>query len=124
MLEDSSCNLCHAEEETMNHLFFSCQVTSHIWKEVLDWFNISHDPQPWDVEMIWLTKLTKGKGWKAEILRMLAAETIYNIWGYKNDKTFGNTIDNTTTISNIIDCVIYRGWNNTRIRKHLVNFMM
>ncbi|CAK8572589.1 unnamed protein product [Lathyrus sativus] len=36
MLEDTSCNLCHSEEETMNHLFFSCQVTSHIWMEVLD----------------------------------------------------------------------------------------
>ncbi|CAK8544851.1 unnamed protein product [Lathyrus sativus] len=104
--------------------FFSCQVTSHIWKEVLDWFNISHDPRPWDAELIWLTNLTKGKGWKAEILRMLVAETIYNIWGYRNGKTFENIVDNTTTISNIIDYVIYRGWNNMSIRKYLVNFML
>ncbi|CAK8541096.1 unnamed protein product [Lathyrus sativus] len=52
MIKDNSCKLCHAEDETLNHLFFSYQETKHIWKEVLKWFNISHDPRPWDVELV------------------------------------------------------------------------
>ncbi|CAK8564283.1 unnamed protein product [Lathyrus sativus] len=124
MVEDNSCKLCQAEDETVNHLFFSCQETKHIWKEVLNWFNFSHDPQPWNAELVWISNNTKGKGWKVEVLKMLVAETIYNIWGYRNGKTFGNVVDITTMITNIIDHVIYRGWNNSRIRKHLISFMM
>ncbi|CAK8543474.1 unnamed protein product [Lathyrus sativus] len=124
MIEDSSCNLCHSGEEMMNHLFFCCQETRHIWKEVLKWFNIYHEPQPWDAELVWITNITKGKGWKVDVLKMLVAETIYNIWRYRNSKTFGNIVDNTTMDTKIIDNVIYRGWQNIKIRKHLISFMM
>ncbi|CAK8535015.1 unnamed protein product [Lathyrus sativus] len=68
--------------------------------------------------------MTKGKGWKVDVLKMLVAETIHSIWGYRNSIIFGNTVDNTTMDTNVIDNVIYRGWQNLKIRKHLVSFMM
>ncbi|CAK8569331.1 unnamed protein product [Lathyrus sativus] len=124
MIEGSICNLCHSEEETLNHLFFCCQETRDIWKEVFKWLNIYHEPQPWDAELAWITNITKGKGWKVDVLKTLVAETIYNIWGYRNSITFGNIVDNTIMDTKIIDNVIYRGWQNIRIRKYLVSFMM
>ncbi|CAK8573597.1 unnamed protein product [Lathyrus sativus] len=124
MIQDSRCSLCHTEEETMNHLFFCCQGTRHIWKKVLHWFNIVHTPQPWDVELIWITNMTKGKGWKVDIFKMLVAESIHCIWGYRNSATFDKPVDITTIATNIIDNVTYRGWQNLKIRKHLVSYMM
>ncbi|CAK8543759.1 unnamed protein product [Lathyrus sativus] len=124
MIKDNTCRLCHTEEETVNHLFFCCLGTRHIWKNVLQWFNIYHEPQPWEAELIWISNMTKGKGWKVDVLKMLVAETIHNIWGYRNSIIFGNSVDNTTMDTNIIDNVIYRGWQNLKIRKHLVSFMM
>ncbi|CAK8576189.1 unnamed protein product [Lathyrus sativus] len=124
MIQDSQCSLCHTEKETMNHLFFCCQGTRHIWKKVLHWFNIVHTPQPWDAELIWITNMTKGKGWKVDIFKMLVAETIHCIWWYRNNTTFGKPVDIITVATNIIDNVTYRGWQNLKIRKHLVSYMM
>ncbi|CAK8536300.1 unnamed protein product [Lathyrus sativus] len=125
MIQDGICRLCNTEEETMNHLFFCCKQTGYIWKEVLHWFNIDHEPQPWETELTWINNMTKGKGWRVAVLKMVVAETIhYTIWRYRNSITFGNNVDNTTLGTNIIDNVIYRGWQNLRIRKHLVSLMM
>ncbi|CAK8535034.1 unnamed protein product [Lathyrus sativus] len=124
MIEDNICNLCKAEEETMNHLFSHCPRTRHIWKEILEWFNIQHEPQQWEAELIWITDLTKGKGWKAGILKMLTVESVYSIWKYRNSIIFENIVENTNMVTKIIDNVIYRGWQNSRIRKHLISFMM
>ncbi|CAK8568609.1 unnamed protein product [Lathyrus sativus] len=124
VIEDNICSLCKSEEETISHLFFSCPRTRHIWVEILKWFNIQHEPQQWDTELIWITNQTKGKGWKADVLKMVTAETVYNIWIYRNSITFGNIVENTNMVEKIIDNVIYRGWKNNRIRKYLASLMM
>lgn len=36
--------------------------------------------------MHWLVDYSKGKGLRASILKLAAAETIYGIWSYRNDK--------------------------------------
>lgn len=41
-----------------------------------------------------------------------------------DDKVFGNNMDNTKIAGNIIDMIVYIGWYNEKIRKHIANLMI
>lgn len=60
---------------------------------MLQWMEESHVPTQWNEELIWLNERTKGKGWHVGLLKMIAAETIYPIWHYRNNIIFGNNVD-------------------------------
>jgi hypothetical protein len=46
---------------------------------------IDHVPLEWGDELCWITKHTKGKGWRAKLLKSAAAEAVYTLWNYRND---------------------------------------
>lgn len=123
MIEDSKCCFCPAEE-SINHLFYGCPELKIIWTKVLDWVQIKRVPREWNDELEWLISSTKGKGKRHAILKLAAAETLYGIWRYRNDKSFGNTVDNTKIADNIIDMIVYRGWYSGYLRDHIANLMM
>ncbi|MCI25261.1 hypothetical protein A2U01_0046451, partial [Trifolium medium] len=77
-------------EENINHLFFVCTELKLIWQKVLRWLKIDHVPMDWTAELRWITRHSKGKGWKAQLLKSAAAETVYALWKYRNDVCFGN----------------------------------
>ena len=67
---------------------------------------------------------TKEKGWKTSILKLTTAETIYGVWRYRNNKSYGNSVDNTQIVANIIDMIIYNAWYSGKIREHIAKLMM
>ncbi|CAK8569485.1 unnamed protein product [Lathyrus sativus] len=85
---------------------------------------VNHDPKNWDDGLMWISRAVNDKGCRATLMRMVAAEMIYCIWNYINDIVFGNSVDNTSIITKIIDSVVYRSWQNRKLRSHLVKFMM
>ena len=40
------CSLCLQQEETVDHLYFACDYTKWIWKEILQRFELNRLPQP------------------------------------------------------------------------------
>ncbi|XP_058741022.1 uncharacterized protein LOC131613364 [Vicia villosa] len=123
MVSDNRCCLCKSDEESINHLLFVCPDTVCIWAKILAWIQVSHTPQSWDAEILWLSKNTNGKGWRASILKLAAAETIYSVWKYRNDICFGNAVDKAKIVDNIIDIIVYRGWYSKNLRPHIAKLM-
>lgn len=81
------CNFC-PQEERHDHLFFECEETKGIWKDVLTWIQIDHDPKSWQEEVPWLVREIKRKGKRAITIRLAIAETIYGIWWHRNETCF------------------------------------
>jgi hypothetical protein len=81
---DAKCCFCPIEE-SLNHLFFGCVGMRNIWCKVLNWLQIDHVPLEWGDELCWITKHSKGKGWRAKLLKSAAAEVVYTLWNYRND---------------------------------------
>ncbi|CAK8535269.1 unnamed protein product [Lathyrus sativus] len=85
---------------------------------------VQHTPFDWHEELNWLITKCKGKGWRKCLLCSSISVTIYEVWKYRNNVVFGNTVN---TIE-IRDLVIYtlenRGWVNTRMRHHIVNLLI
>lgn len=123
MLTQSTCSFCQLEE-THDHIFFECEETKKIWKVVLNWIQIDHDPTSWQEEVTWLVNKTKGKGRNVAITGLAIIETIYGVWRHMNEVCFGSRQNRDSIIRNIIDTIIYRGWYTKLLRAHIAILMM
>ncbi|CAJ2669420.1 unnamed protein product [Trifolium pratense] len=117
------CCFCN-QEESINHLFFGCTDMKLVWQKVLQWLQVDHVPMAWSGELRWITRQSKGKGWKAQLLKSAAAETIYALWKYRNDVCFGNKVYNTNIDEDIINTIVYRGWRIAKFRKHIAHLLI
>ncbi|GAU14582.1 hypothetical protein TSUD_96460 [Trifolium subterraneum] len=69
------------------HLWIACnerlatrdRETKGIWKKVLEWIQIDHNPLGWRQELKWIIRKTKGKGGRAKILKLAFSESVYEI---------------------------------------------
>ncbi|KAM6563300.1 hypothetical protein CsatB_023298 [Cannabis sativa] len=100
-IEDVSCPLCGGSEETLEHLFLTCNWASHLWR-AFPW-GISPNPNPgnrlWDwVKFIW--RLDK-MGINSDEVFLYASIVIDTIWRTRNDKVHNKKV------SNISQCVDY-----------------
>jgi hypothetical protein len=77
----------------------------------------------WNEELCWITRGSKGKGWRAQLLKSVAAETIYTLWNYRNDFCFGNRVHNTNIEETIINTIVYRGWTHPKLRGHIAQLL-
>ncbi|XP_058742641.1 uncharacterized protein LOC131615169 [Vicia villosa] len=111
-------------DESLDHLFFYCPTLRHIWLEVLDWIQMKHIPGDWKHELEWLIKTSKGKSNKTAVLKLAITETIYELWSYRNDKSFGNSVNNKSIRKKIIDTIVYRGWNSVKLKKYIAILML
>lgn len=57
----------------------------------------------------WLTQRCKEKGWRVILIKLVVAETIYEIWRYINDIIYGNDVINIKIKEKFIYTIAYRG---------------
>ncbi|XP_058771340.1 uncharacterized protein LOC131644745 [Vicia villosa] len=126
LLQEDCCNLCNEYMEDINHLIINCRITNHIWKEVLKWLEVNHQPTQWQEELNWIIQHTKGKGFYSSIMKIAIAETVYGIWMHRNKRIFGTNAseDTTKVVHKIIDTIVYRGWLKANYRRKLALLMM
>lgn len=72
---------------------------------------------------MWITKCSNEKGWKNKLLKVAAAESIYEIWRYINEKN-QRWSNNTNIEEKVMEIVVYRGRIYPKIRNHLGRPMM
>ncbi|KAJ0466659.1 putative reverse transcriptase zinc-binding domain-containing protein [Helianthus annuus] len=88
-LQDVSCALCEAEEETTLHLYTGCGFTFGVWSAIGAWCKI--DPIfAFDVKD--LLKLANGRRIKEEkkIIQGIVMVSMWVIWNARNEKIFRN----------------------------------
>ncbi|XP_058725886.1 uncharacterized protein LOC131597192 [Vicia villosa] len=118
------CDMCKEDDEDLDHLMFKCKGTFTIWQEILKWLDMKMDH---NIDMAWIKRKSKGKGWPNALLKAATTEVLYGIWMYRNSMIFGNKRsyrDTQCVIRNIIDSIVYRGWMKSKYRNHIVNILM
>ncbi|XP_060968465.1 uncharacterized protein LOC133036015 [Cannabis sativa] len=89
-IDDSKCPLCGGGEETMEHLFLTCDVAMHLWPSS-PWgiFPMCDSGiRVWDwVKFIWSLN---NRGVKAEDVFLYASIVVDNIWRMRNDAVHNN----------------------------------
>ncbi|XP_019242144.1 PREDICTED: uncharacterized protein LOC109222223 [Nicotiana attenuata] len=85
---DTTCSLCQREIETVQHLFFECELTATIWQQLLKWQGIQRTKLGWKEELAWIERRAKGRSGGAELCRMSLAAAVYHIWQERNNVIF------------------------------------
>ena len=86
---DGLCCFCKHEQETKDHLFFSCLYSKAIWKLVLSLCGLDREVLDWEGEMKWAVLKLKGKALLSKVLRIAWSSFIYHIWKKRNGRIFG-----------------------------------
>ncbi|GFY91271.1 hypothetical protein Acr_07g0014670 [Actinidia rufa] len=107
-IEDQSCPLCSFEAESIDHLFFYCQVGNQIWTEIKSWLGISRAMTTLKSAVKWMIKEARGTGLPAKIKKISLACTIYHIWVARNKRIFEGKTDHTKAIIRRIQIHVYR----------------
>ncbi|GFY93673.1 hypothetical protein Acr_09g0001190 [Actinidia rufa] len=107
-IEDQSCPLCSFEAESIDHLFFYCQVGNQIWTEIKSWLGISRAMTTLKSAVKWMIKEARGTSLPAKIKKISLACTIYHIWVARNKRIFEGKTDHTKAIIRRIQIHVYR----------------
>uniref|UniRef100_A0A803PYD6 Reverse transcriptase zinc-binding domain-containing protein n=1 Tax=Cannabis sativa TaxID=3483 RepID=A0A803PYD6_CANSA len=95
-IEEVSCPLCGIKNETIEHLFLSCNVAFRLWKS-FPWgifLVCDSDIRIWDkVKFIWDLK---NKGINSDEVFLYASLTVDTIWRIKIDKVHNNCLFDVT----------------------------
>ncbi|XP_060972674.1 uncharacterized protein LOC133038523 [Cannabis sativa] len=93
-IDDSSCPLCGRGEETMEHLFLTCDVAMHLWRSS-PWgiFPVCDiGVRVWDwVKFIWSLN---SRGLRVDDVFLYASFVVDNIWRMRNDVIHNNCTPN------------------------------
>ena len=84
---DGNCVFCN-EQETRNHLFFECNFSKGIWKEIMCRCGLNRRILSWESEVKWAVERLKGKALISTLLKIAWTAFIYNVWREMNSRVF------------------------------------
>lgn len=101
----TTCVLCLQQEESSSHLFFSCPLSSKLWKQVYGWFGLctvlpDNGEDHFSQHVIGNKKMDN-------IYRMIWVATVASIWSLRNRIVFKDGIAN---IEGILESIQYQTW--------------
>lgn len=117
---DKRCCLCDKEDETLDHLFFECDVAHDIWRGIREWVGIQRQLSKWQEEKEFLlTQCTTNSG-KHRFYRYSVTMLVYHIWRERNQRRMQHKRSS-------VDCIMQQykvliAWCSVRDRK-LVRFV-
>lgn len=84
------CYLCGSDEETRDHLFFACDLSSSIWRDILRMCLITDGVRTWDDTVIWAANSLKGRSFAICVRRLALAASVYTLWRERNERYHNN----------------------------------
>ncbi|XP_058185558.1 uncharacterized protein LOC131302775 [Rhododendron vialii] len=82
------CSFCLTDTESHSYLFFDCQFSSLVWKQVLTRNGIARPIEPLAQELDWAVHHRKGKNLRDSLYKLSLAASIYTLWGKRNMRIF------------------------------------
>nr|XP_043633586.1 uncharacterized protein LOC122604784 [Erigeron canadensis] len=103
------CVFCKNQSDSVCHLFFYCEYSSWIWKEVKKKVKGSDIPNEWEKIVTWfINSKCPNKVWNV-VQRLVFAASVYWIWRERNSRIFKKIVIPKETIKEkIVECVKLR----------------
>lgn len=86
--DEALCPFCKIEEETMEHLFLTCQISWEIWSHMFNWWGVTTDPNSNPIENISCWKSHVARKFKKQLWCLLFFVIVWSIWSERNCMEF------------------------------------
>ncbi|XP_059654266.1 uncharacterized protein LOC132300982 [Cornus florida] len=80
--------LCNSDYESLDHLFFSCNYSSHIWRVIQEVTRFTFQPHSWSDLIAWCS--THWISQKFLVHKLLLSAAVYFLWMERNSRAFRN----------------------------------
>ena len=107
-IDDKVCPLCDATDESIDHLFFQCDIGKHVWFLIKQWLKITRAMSTLKSATKWLIKEARGTGIQSKAKKVALACTVYHIWEARNKRIFEGVIKQPDAIVRQIQMQVYR----------------
>ncbi|GJS16025.1 RNA-directed DNA polymerase, eukaryota, reverse transcriptase zinc-binding domain protein [Tanacetum coccineum] len=84
------CSLCGMKPNSLNHLFFECNYSNMVWKELMEKSDHYAMPNRWDDLLITMKNIRNNKSIKSVLRRIVLVACVYFIWNERNKRLFTN----------------------------------
>ncbi|XP_035845203.1 uncharacterized protein LOC118491490 [Helianthus annuus] len=120
-LESAECSLCGDQEETAEHLFTGCSITTGVWQAISAWCQI---PQIFAFsirDLLDIHKFVGGSKIKPKVIRGVVIVTCWKIWKTRNDRVFSQRDSNVANIVADVKSISFL-WFKHRFKKKSVDW--
>ncbi|KAK3014571.1 hypothetical protein RJ639_008903 [Escallonia herrerae] len=87
-ISDEMCVLCSQQVEDINHLFWKCEFTKKIWKEMGNKMQITPQGNSWKQFLDYAVSKFKGRMFKSKLRKLGISVAVYMIWRERNNRIF------------------------------------
>jgi hypothetical protein len=106
----SRCGLCRLVEESANHLFLHCNVSSVVWERVMRWLDFSFIMPP-NLFVHWACWSNEGRSKRIRKgLWIIWHATIWAIWQARNHMIFRNEDKH---VDDIVSEIVVNSWRRS-----------
>lgn len=118
-IQDATCCLCNAEDESINHLFFECSYTSMVWSIVSRTNGENRVIEDWELENATCLMENKGMSIKSRLRCLTLASVIYFILAERNARTFQQHVRSCELhLGKVEELIKFAIWNWKAKRKY------
>jgi hypothetical protein len=104
---DTLCVFCGAVEESVDHLFVSCEHISPIWYRISRWLGFEY-VSPNRIVQVFESFFGMGVGRRVRLgMVLMWHAVVWSIWTSRNDIIFAG---GSSTIDNLVDKVKFSSW--------------
>ncbi|KAL1546539.1 hypothetical protein AAHA92_23121 [Salvia divinorum] len=81
---EQHCPLCLGDTESADHIFFKCQKTRDVWREIKGWLGMRRMMSTIQMAIKWMTKERHGAAVMRKARRLALMATVNLIWRARN----------------------------------------
>ncbi|KAK6120791.1 hypothetical protein DH2020_045467 [Rehmannia glutinosa] len=105
---DQNCALCGTAPETLDHLFFQCNMTNQVWLQIKKWLCITRAMTTIKSALKYMKKEARGTSWQSCAKKSAVACTVYHIWTARNRRLFEGAVVTSDGITREIKTQVYK----------------
>ena len=79
------CPLCQNKNETLQHMFFECQIAGALWRRLLHMMHHTRQPSSWHTKLRYAIMQGRRKTTRAQLYVAAFTKAVYEIWRQRND---------------------------------------
>lgn len=102
----AECGLCNQDEESIEHLFFSCPVSKLCWESLLAVRGMRRSACSWTVEKRWILRNARSRNRRSKKIIICLAAAVYAIWAERNGRVFRNEQNSQAVLLSKIESTI------------------
>ncbi|XP_022041803.1 uncharacterized protein LOC110944447 [Helianthus annuus] len=113
------CPLCQHDRDSRDHLFFSCDFASQVWREVRAMVDMDTVSGSWVSILEWMERYSNSNTLDRVVCKLVIAAAAYYIWQERNNRLFNRSQGSVSQIAEKIKHTVQLRLMDFKLQKRM-----